>query len=462
MREKRPRVMLNNVLVVSSPTSEKDKTQTSLIYLITMLNRLGIQFDLLDLSGKIDYFNPPQNFFSTCDSKYWLSPRIFHEASWIDDFLPGNLTEFEAVFYSALFSPDILVHGRHAINQKKHFPDCKSIIGGAAISCLNDRQVSVVSEIFDYVCIGHDIEDLITQLIENMKKHGTRSVSRLIKANGAERMQPDYELIDIKPFLTVYSGSGCNWGKCRFCNSANLFGHKHYSRPCIEIADDFEKIAQLNGKIDDVMLSSDSFTQKGLTELGSCLRQSKLNVPYNLMLRGEKWVSEELGTLLGESGCTDVFIGAESLNDEILRILNKGLSTENIINAIKNLSKYVKVTLGLMLFIPCVTEKQLDEQLRAIEKILPNVNDIEPEILSVVQGTEFAKHAEKYGIKLWATGKTINDSWCYGLSPDIPWVFSNNSDVEIWFKYYDKLKSLTKSFVKPHYWDSIDYMRLRF
>jgi len=109
-----------------------------------------------------------------------------------------------------------------------------------------------------------------------------------------------------------------------------------------------------------------------------------------------------------------------------------------------------------------VREKQLDEQLRAIEKILPNVNDIEPEILSVVQGTEFANHAEKYGIKLWATERTINDRWCYGLSPDIPWVFSNNCDSEIWFQYYDKLKSLIKGFVKPHYWDSIDYMRLRF
>lgn len=462
MREKSPQVMLNSVLVVSSPTSEKDKTQTSLICLATVLNKLGIQFDLLDLSGKIRYFYFSEDFFSPCDSKYWLSPRIFHEASWLDDFLPSNHTKFDAVFYSALFSPDILIHGRHSVNQKKRFPDCKSIIGGAAISCLNNRQLSVVSEIFDYVCMGYDVEFLITQLIENMKKPGTGSASRHVETSGVERIQPDYELIDIKPFITVYSGNGCNWGKCRFCNSSNLFNHRHYSRPSVEIADDFEKIAQLNGRVDDVMLSSDSFTQKGLTELGSCLRQRKLNVPYNIMLRGEKWVSEEVGKLLGESGCTDVFIGAESLNDEILRILNKGLSTESISNAIKNLSKYVKVTLGLMLFIPGVTEKQLNEQLLAVEKILPNINDIEPEILSVVQGTEFANHPESYGIKLWATERTINDSWCYGLSPDIPWTFSNNSDAEIWFKYYDKLKGLIKGFVKPHYWDSIDYMRLRF
>jgi len=122
--------MLNKGLIVSSPTCEKDKTQTSLIYLVTVLNRLGIEFDLLDLSGKIDYFDPPQEFFPPCDSKYWLSPSIFHESSWLDDLLPENHTEFDAVFYSALFSPDILIHGRHSINQKNISLIAKALSGG--------------------------------------------------------------------------------------------------------------------------------------------------------------------------------------------------------------------------------------------------------------------------------------------------------------------------------------------
>ena len=109
-----------------------------------------------------------------------------------------------------------------------------------------------------------------------------------------------------------------------------------------------------------------------------------------------------------------------------------------------------------------ITEKQLDQQLLSVERILSNVNDIEPEILSVVQGTEFASHPENYGIKLWATETNINDSWCYGLSPDIPWTFENSRDAKIWFEYYDKLRNLIDDFVQPHYWDSIDFVRLRF
>lgn len=433
-----------------------------MIYLATALNKLGIQFDLLDLSGTTNYFDPPQEFFAPCDSEYWLSPRIFHEASWLNNYLPSDPAKPDAIFYSALFSPDILIHGRHSINQKKQHPECKTIIGGAAISCLNDTQLRILSETFDYVCIGYDVEHLITNVIEDIKKPGTDSVSNCIKTNGLEKTQPNYELVAIKPFITVYSGHGCNWGKCRFCNSANLYGQQYHCRPAMEIAHDFEKISQLNGNINDVMLSSDSFTQNKLMELAACLKQRELNVPYNIMLRGEKWVSEEIGGLLSESGCTDVFIGAESLDDEILRILNKGVNKENIINAIRNLSKHVKVILGLILFIPGVRKDQLDQQLVAIEKILPNVNNIEPEILSVVQDTTFANHPEKYGIKLWAKERNINDSWCYGLSPDIPWTFSDGKDAKIWFKYYDKLRSLIEDFVQPHYWDSIDYVRLRF
>lgn len=454
--------MLNKGLMVSSPTCEKDKTQTSLIYIATILNKLGIQFDLLDLSGTINYFDPPKEFFSPCDSEYWLSPRIFHEASWLDNYFPNDPAKFDAVFYSALFSPDILIHGRHSIIQKRQHPECKTIIGGAAMFCLNDTQLRILSEIFDYVCIGYDVEYLITNVIEDIKKPGTDSISKRIKANGLGKIQPNYELVAIKPFITVYSGHGCNWGKCKFCNSANLYGQQYHCRPAMEIAHDFERISQSNGNINDVMLSSDSFTQKGIKELASCLMQRTVNVPYNIMLRGERWVSEELGELLRQSGCTDVFIGAESLNDEILKVLNKGLNTENIANAIRNLSQYVKVIVGLILFIPGVTEKQLDEQLVTIEKLLPNVNSIEPEILSVVQETEFANNPEKYGIKLWAIERNINDSWCYGLSPDIPWTFCNHGDAKIWFKHYDKLRSLIEDFVQPHYWDSIDYMRLRF
>ncbi len=180
------------------------------------------------------------------------------------------------------------------------------------------------------------------------------------------------------------------------------------------------------------------------------------------MIRGVKWISENIGKSLRDSGCTDVFLGAESLNDGVLRILNKGITTKNIIGAAKNLSKYVKVIIGLILFIPHATKRHLENQIINLETILPYVHVVEPEILSIVQGTEFAMHHQRFGIKLWAKERTINDSWCYGFSPDIPWSFVNENEAELWFRHYDELRTLLGDFVQPYYWDSIDHVRLRF
>jgi hypothetical protein len=333
-------------------------------------------------------------------------------------------------------------------------------VGGSALSSLDDQQISVLTSAFDFVCTGYDIREMISAILQEKPKLPKSGVGKHIRTNGNVSVQPDYRLVDVRRFVTSYSGHGCEWGKCRFCNSSLNCGV--FCRPIPELIDEIEKFAGLNGMVKDVMLSSDSFTEGYLTELASMLSSKKSTVPYNVMLRGERWVSNGLGDKLRKSGCSDVFIGAEAMSDEILSILNKGLNTSNILRAIKALAPHVKVILGLILFVPGVTEKQLDKQLQNIETILPHVNAIEPEILSVLQDTEFAKHPERYGIQLWAKDKNVNDSWCYGLSPDIPWTCKSAGDARIWFTYYAKLRSLIKDFVEPHYWDSIDEVKLRF
>jgi hypothetical protein len=419
-----------------------------------------VEFEVLDLSGVIDYFDPPNELLSPCDSELWLSGGVFRESLRLDRFLPSAYSKYDVVFYSALFSPDILIHGLHAINQKQHFPNCQTVVGGSALSSLNDQQLSVISEAFDFVCTGYDVGEMLSRILDEVGSGPRKGIAKRIRTNGYVSIQPNYELVDIRRFITSYSGHGCNWGKCRFCNSSLTGGYT--CRPISETLQEFDQLSRLNGKVRDVMLSSESFTEDHLKGLASCLVSNKVNVRYNIMLRGERWVTEELGELLRESGCTDVFIGAEALSDEVLWTLNKGVDLSDIINAVRALSPYVNVILGLILFVPQTTECQLNEQLKNIEAVLPHVTAFEPEILSVIQGTEFASSPGKYGIRLWPTDRSINDSWCYGLSPDIPWTFKDQFEAQRWFYHYDQLKDLIEDLVEPHYWDSIDAVRSRF
>jgi radical SAM superfamily enzyme YgiQ (UPF0313 family) len=155
-------------------------------------------------------------------------------------------------------------------------------------------------------------------------------------------------------------------------------------------------------------------------------------------------------------------MGVEALDDDMLKILNKGINIKDAINSIKLLSEYVDITIGMILFIPSVSEKSLNSQLRRIEEILPYIHSVEPEILTIMTGSSFARDASKYGIVLNATENLLNDSWCFGLSQDIPWTMSDTSLMKKWFEHVHKLRKLLSEKVKPEYWDAIEGLGIKY
>ncbi len=407
-------------LIVTSATSEKYMTQASVLYLASWFNKYKGEVEILDLSGTIDYFDPPDEFFG---SENWLNPAIFHTDLSLDDH-----PEVDIVYYSALFSTDIIIHGRHATKVRKLFPKCLTILGGAAIRCLDDQQLEVLRTVFN---------DVTTDYMTDVEL--------------------DYSLVPIKPFVTIHSGQGCAYGKCRFCNTNSL--SEYYIKSVDSVVKEFQELRKYN--VDDVMLSSDMFIHSYTNDLADKLISHGINVPYNIMLRAEEWIDEKFSAKLKKSGCTDVFIGAEAFEDGILSFLNKGTHTHNNIGAIKGLyDAGINVEVGMILFIPNTTKEQMDIQLDNVESVLPYIHSISLEILTITNYSEFALNPYKYGIELFPEdGKNIIPSWCYGFSPDIPWTFVNKSEIRLWIDHYDDLRLLLGDVVSPHYYNSIDYLK---
>jgi len=413
-------------LIVTSATAEKHMTQASVLYLASWLKKDKVDFEILDMSGTIDYFDPPDEFFSPWDSNNWLSADVFRTNLFLDDH-----PEVDIIYYSSMFSTDIIEHGRHAVKIKRLFPNCKTVLGGAAVRCLNSKQLDILANIFDNIYLDYMLD-----------------------------VEPDYSLVPIKSFVTIHSGQSCAYGKCRFCNTNS--SSKYYTRGVDSIVKEFQEIEKYNVK--DVMLSSDMFTHKYINDLADELIAHEINVPYNIMLRAEEWIDEEFCDKLKRSGCTDVFIGAEAFEDGILDFLNKGTRVYNNINAIKNLHNAgIKVEVGMILFIPCITKGQMDIQLNTIEPLLPYMHSISLEILTVTNHSEFALRPYRYGIELFpASGKSIIPSWCHGFSPDIPWTFTDKNYIKLWIDHYDDLRLLLGDIVPSHYYESIDYLKGEF
>ena len=259
--------------------------------------------------------------------------------------------------------------------------------------------------------------------------------------------------------VTVYSGHGCYYGKCRFCDYPTRSYQKVVYRNPKDVAIDLNQIFQLQPQIEDIVLTQDCYTKKYLIETVNEIKRFGGHIPFNLMLRAERWISDDIGELLADSGCTDVFIGVEALDDDILKMLNKGITVRDIFRSIKVLSKYVSVTIGMILFVPGIRKDSLINQLNNIKKLLPHLYSIEPEVLTVVQGSEYALNPSKFGIKLYGSQNLLNDSWCFGLSQDIPWTMSDTSLMNKWFLFSEKLKKLCFNHVKHDYWHAINELK---
>jgi len=229
-----------------------------------------------------------------------------------------------------------------------------------------------------------------------------------------------------------------------------------YFRPPEEVAADLRSIQRLRGGATEAFLTQDSYSKQQLLDTAAAIGRQCGSFPYSLMARAEPWLTEEIGEVLAETGCAEVFVGAEGLDDEILGVIDKGISTEQIVRATKALSQSVNVTLGIILFLPGVSERAMQAQLGPLEELLPYVTAIEPEILTVVNGSEFARHPSRYGIVLDATENVLNDSWCFGLSQDIPWTMQDSEAIRRWFRHVHQLKGLCYDRVDPLYWGSIE------
>lgn len=108
-------------------------------------------------------------------------------------------------------------------------------------------------------------------------------------------------------------------------------------------------------------------------------------------------ITEPIAKMLGESGCCYVDLGVESFNDDILKYVRKGITTEQIYNAIHYLKKY-KVPVKLNVLIgssPLETKETLRHTLNEAKKL--KVDQVMFNIVSPFPGTEFYKLCKENG-----------------------------------------------------------------
>lgn len=222
----------------------------------------------------------------------------------------------------------------------------------------------------------------------------------------------DYRNAKLKktPYTTMVTSRNCPF-KCIYCVPSSLtfareieFRENYHRKPTISFQS-VEKVDQELHMLHDqgykaIGFMDDNFIWTEERTLAICASLRKYDMVWGCQARVDA-ITEPIARALSESNCGYVDLGVESFNDEILRYIHKGITSQQIYDAVSILKRYhVPVKLNILIGTsPLETEETIRNTVRQAKRL--KVDQLMINIVSPFPGTEFYDMALKNG---WIDG----------------------------------------------------------
>lgn len=298
---------------------------------------------------------------------------------------------------------------------KKDFPDIKVVFGGPHITALPEQTMEE-TPLLDYVipvegeytllelAQGKDLKDILG-LVYREKNKMIKNPPRPLVETLDELPHPARHLLlssqhyhDLATrsirgiIVTLITSRGCP-SNCHFCDQT--MGKKWRGHSVDYIFEEIDSIKENIAKID---FEDDNFAlnRKRLEEF--CRKKIE---------RGDKWkwncymrldsMDDDIISLMKKAGCYCIFVGIESGNNEMLKFINKNITTDLIRKKINILKKHkVEVHGSIILGYPKETKKTLKQTID-FALFLP-LDGITVNIFTPFPKTVLAEKAGSYGV----------------------------------------------------------------
>ena len=214
-------------------------------------------------------------------------------------------------------------------------PRGRVIIGGSHATFLAEE----AAQFADHVVTG-EAESVICDLVRD-------GGDKIISGSPAENLDdlpfPDFSIVDgvdiskkRMPITPVSTSRGCPFN-CTFCSVTAMFGRKYRHRSTESV---IEEISQIKHR--RIFFYDDNFdANKARTrDLLEKMIESKNTPKWIAQVRADVAKDEELVALMARANCSQLCIGFESLNPEVLKKYNKKQNPEDISFCIDMLHKY--------------------------------------------------------------------------------------------------------------------------
>lgn len=298
------------------------------------------------------------------------------------------------------------------------FPDI--YLSGKRTAIVRGEPELTVVELLEHLRNRQDISDLKGLTLHNPDGTIKRNPARELLTDldslpfPARHLAGKYRFhnpkLKVAPYTTMLTSRNCPF-HCIYCVPSSLtfareldFRADHGRKPPIS----FRSVESIGRELDALAAEGyraigfvdDNFIWNEERTAGICRELKKHGIVWGCQARVDA-ITEPIARMLGESGCTYVDLGVESFNDEILRFIRKGITSDQIVKAIELLKKYgVPVKLNILIGTsPLETKETLRDTLRKAMAL--KVDQVMFNIVSPFPGTEFYQMAKENG---WIKG----------------------------------------------------------
>lgn len=288
---------------------------------------------------------------------------------------------------------------------KMHHPNIKIAMGGGfpntELRSLSDQRVF---EFFDFITLDDGekpIENVVEYLegkrdLQHLKRTFALVNQEVVFINNAtckdykqsEVGTPDYSdlLLDryisvieiVNPMHRMWSDGrwnkltmahGCYWGKCTFCDISLDYIKIYEPVAANLLCDRIEELIAQTGQT-GFHFVDEAAPPALMRALALEILRRKLSVTWWTNIRFEKSFSRDLCLLLKASGCIAVSGGLEVASDRLLKLIDKGVSVEQVAKVTRNFTEAgVMVHAYLMYGYPTQTVQETVDSLEMVRQM---------------------------------------------------------------------------------------------
>lgn len=191
---------------------------------------------------------------------------------------------------------------------------------------------------------------------------------------------PDYSVFPLDRYLMPRDAmallfrlsKGCYWARCSFCKTALSFIKCHEQPPAAGLYRQLESLVARTG-VRIVHFTDDSASPEILEDISERMIRRGLDIRWVANVRAEPSLTLDRMVLFRQAGCRALFLGVESCNDRILKLMRKGITMAAVTRVLSNAS-WAGINAHVYMIVGFPTETE-EEALQSFEWIAKLVRD---------------------------------------------------------------------------------------